>query len=574
MRSLTVRLLVMLSLALVPLGTYAVVQNDRVQSEAQRSRDTTLLSITFTSIAGELALIRGALGSADALGSTTLKNADNVEDCAADLKDFVDQSGLFRFAGLADTAGAMMCSSSEPQWTLADIGLLDALRAREGPVIMPQPDADNDRRAPLVIASPVTQDGDTAGYMVLVLASFALDFVRDYGREGDPTTTIIFTEEGRLVSAQPRETDLDTVLPAGRDLQSFADASRRVVRASNAAGEETTYAAIPLVDGRLFVLGVWAPADLPSRDMPTASSTLGFALMVWLVSLGVAYMGAHRLVIRHLRRLGRQMRQFSDGNRTALPKVLHSAPDEISELSRDLRHLTETLTRDEVQLETALGEKTLLLREIHHRVRNNLQLIASIISIQKRAAKNPEAQDALRGLHDRVLTLATVHQSLYKLDRMTELQANELLGDILNKMIAISILPGSNIEVGIEMQPVMLDPDQIVPLALLATEAMTNALKYVKAPENGPARIDIRLYETPTGEVGLEVVNTCAPVAAAPVDTPQDRGIGLHLIEAFSAQLEATAEKGMIDGPTGPAFRMALSFPIDRTGGTAAPTAG
>ena len=375
---------------------------------------------------------------------------------------------------------------------------------------MPGPDAAGEGRAPLVIATAVEKDDETAGYMIFVLASFALDFVREYGQDSDPTNTIIFTEDGRLISAQPRDTDPDAVLPTARDLGSFAYSSRQVMRAKNAGGDPRTYAIIPLLDGQLFVLGAWAPEDLPSSDQPPASSTLGFALMVWLVSLGVAYLGAHRLVIRHLRRLGRQMRQFSDGNRDDLPKVLHDAPDEISELSRDLRHLAETLSRDEVQLETALGEKTLLLREVHHRVRNNLQLIASIISIQMRQVDNSGARDLLRGLHDRVMTLATVHQSLYKLDRVTELRADTLLDDILRKMISISILPGSDIKVGIDLQPVTLDPDQIVPLALLATEAMTNALKYVETPAEGPARIDIRLSGTETGEVCLEVTNTCA----------------------------------------------------------------
>ncbi len=565
-KGLTVRLLLMLSVALVPLGTFAVLQNERARSEAQRSQDTSVQSMTFASIAGELALIRGALGSADALGSTALKNAGTPESCAADLVDFVEQSGLFRFAGLADPSGRMICSSSEPPWSFADTDMFDALQDGEGPVILPGPDAGDGRRTPLVIASPVTDDDETAGYMIFVLASFALDFVRDYGQGSDPTKTIIFTADGRLISAHPRDIDLEAVLPTARNLGSFDYDSRQVLRAQDSRGNPRTYAIIPLIEGQMFVLGIWAPDDLPSRDQPPASSTLGFALLVWLVSLGVAYLGAHRLVIRHLRRLGRQMRQFSDGNRDDLPKVLDGAPDEISELSRDLHHLAETLSRDEVRLETALGEKTLLLREVHHRVRNNLQLIASIISIQTRQVDNAATRDLLRGLHDRVMTLATVHQSLYKLDRVTELRADTLLDDILRKMTSISILPGSTIKVGTDLQPVTLDPDQIVPLALLATEAMTNALKYVAAPENGPARIDIRLYETRAGEVCLDVTNTCAVTDDDPEDSPKGGQIGRHLIHAFSSQLEAQAEQGRVETEAGPSFRVALRFRGRRTG--------
>ncbi|MFO7759741.1 MAG: histidine kinase dimerization/phosphoacceptor domain -containing protein [Roseovarius sp.] len=566
-KGLTVRLLLMLSLALVPLGTFAVMQNERARTEAQRSIDISVLSMTFASIAGELALIRGALGSADALGSTALKTADRPQDCAGDLKDFVDQAGLFRFAGFADPSGRMICSSSEPPWDFAGTDMFAAVQDGEGPVIMPEPGAGEASRAPLIIASPVEKDDETAGYVVFAMASFALDFVREYALDTNPTTTIIFDADGRLISAHPRDTDPETILPTARGLGSFAYSDRHVVRARDSGGAPRTYAIIPLLEGQLFVLGAWAPEDLPSSDAPPASSTLGFALLVWLVSLGVAYLGAHRLVIRHLRRLGRQMRQFSDGNRDNLPRMLHDAPDEISELSRDLRHLTETLSRDEVQLETALGEKTLLLREVHHRVRNNLQLIASIISIQMRQVDNSEARDLLRGLHDRVMTLATVHQSLYKLDRVTELRADTLLDDILRKMISISVLPESNIKVGTDLQPVTLDPDQSVPLALLATEAMTNALKYVEAPADGPARIDIRLTGTEAGEVCLEVTNTCAETPTPPKDVPKGGQIGLHLIRAFTSQLEAEAEEGPVETEAGPSFRVALRFSGRRTAG-------
>lgn len=565
-KGLTVRLLLMLSVALVPLGTFAVMQNDRARSEAQRSQDTMLLSTTFASVAGELSLIRGALGSAEALGGSALKNAGTAGECTENLEDFVDQSGLFRFAGLVDPSGEILCSSDEAPWSFAETGMFDALQDGDGPVILSEPKEGEGTGAAVAIAIPVTEDDETAGYMIVVLASFALDFVREYGQEQTPTNTVIFTEDGNRISTHPRDTEIATLLPEGRDLASFTYDSRQVVQAETAEGEARTYATMPLIDGQLFVLGVWSPDDLPSNDRPPASSTLGFALSVWLVSLGVAYLGAHRLVIRHLRRLGRQMRQFSDGNRDELPKVLESAPDEISELSRDLRHLAETLSSDEVKLETALGEKTLLLREVHHRVRNNLQLIASIISIQIRQVGTDEARDLLRGLHDRVMTLATVHQSLYKLDRVTELRADELLGDILRKMTSISVLPDSRVKVTTDLRPVTLDPDKIVPLALLATEAMTNALKYVAAPDDGPARIDICLQETEAREVCFSMTNSCGGAPDGSEDASTRRQIGLHLVQAFSDQLEATVDQGRVDTDAGASFRIVLHFPIDRPG--------
>lgn len=552
------RLLVMLTLALVPLGAIAVIQNNRAESEAQRSAETALLGLTFESVSGELALIQSAFGSADALGSMALDNLDTPEECDEALADFVTSAGLFLFAGFADPDGEMLCASDETDADLSQAVLFERVRERDEPVIERDPDWEITSRSSLVIASPVKDEADLAGFVIFALPLYAMDFVREFGQDREPTNSILFTRGGDVISTAPGDVEIAEALPEGRDIGSFAGRERQVLRSASVGGERLTYTVVPLIEERLYVLGIWSDDDLPTRDRPPASSTLGFAVLVWLVSLGVAYFAAHRLVIRHVRRLGTQMRSFAQGARSDPPDILERAPNEIRALSTTFRELAEVLARDEAQLEASVGEKTVLLREIHHRVKNNLQLIASIISIQARKVESKEARALLHGLHERVMTLATIHQSLYQSERLSALRADELLDSIVGKLVSIGVLPGSDIAVETEFTPVALDPDQVVPLSLLATEALTNALKYVERPEGGAARIDVRLSETGEGDIMLEIVNTCA--TPAQTYAGGDGRLGHHLIRAFSAQLNTEAEQGPIETETGPAFRVALRF--------------
>ncbi len=551
------RLLIMLTLALVPLGAIAVIQNNRAESEAQRSAETALLGLTFESVSGELALIQSAFGSADALGSVALDKRDDPGQCDEALADFVETAGLFIFAGFTDPEGAMLCASEQTDADLSDAALFERVRERDEPVIERDPDWEITDRSALVIASPVKEDDGLAGFVIFALPLYAMDFVREFGQEREPTYSILFTPGGDVIGAAPGDEDITDELPDGRDLGSFADGARSVLRLNSAGGDGRTYTVVPLIEERLYALGIWSDEDLPSRDRPPASSTLGFAVLVWLVSLGVAYLAAHRLVIRHVRRLGAQMRRFAHGAHRDPPEIFERAPDEIRELSATFREVAEVLAHDEAQLEASVSEKTVLLRELHHRVKNNLQLIASIISIQMRQVRSAEARALLHGLHERVMTLATIHERLYQSDRLSALRADELLEGIVGKLVSMSVLPDSDIAVETRFDPVTLDPDQVVPLSLLATEALINALKYVARPEGGAARIDVRLTAQ-EGDVVLEIVNSC--VTAAQPDADGDGRLGHHLIRAFSAQLDTEAEQGPVETPDGPAFRVALRF--------------
>jgi two-component sensor histidine kinase len=553
------RLAVMLTVALLPLGVVAVVQNYRVFVEAQRSADTALLGLTSESVAGERALIQSALGSAETLGPVALDRLGDTAQCRAVFEEFVRRSGLFRFAGLVEPDGMMRCASDGEVQDFSQSRSYLELRADPQPVIVSNPEGEITGQPSLVIAQPVWNDERFEGLVLVAMPQYVLNLVREFGQDHVPTGTVVFSGDGRVIGTNPGNLDLASLVPQGRSLSELARGGKNVLRGTSEAGERATFTVVPLISDRLFVLGVWRDEDLPTPSTMGQPITLSFPFMMWIASLGVAYFAVHWMVIRHIRRLGRQMRRFALGERGDGVLEIANAPSEIRELSATFARLTRILAREEADLAASLREKTFLLREIHHRVKNNLQLIASIISIQSRAVRVPEARQVLSNLQDRVMALATIHRSLYQSDRLSEVRADQLLGEIVNQLISIGAPSDSSVEISTQIDDIALAPDTVVPLSLLATEAVTNALKYVGRLPDGTARVTVRFSRIDENMVEFEVANTCgAPVSdQAPME---GTNLGTQLIRAFSEQLEAETEYGMTSGQEGDFYRLVLRF--------------
>ncbi|WP_051150468.1 sensor histidine kinase [Rubellimicrobium thermophilum] len=265
------------------------------------------------------------------------------------------------------------------------------------------------------------------------------------------------------------------------------------------------------------------------------------AALMWAGSLVVAWWAAERLVTRHMRTLVRAIGEFASGHRSVAPLEMEGAPREIVEVARAFRRMTDTILHDEAELENTLHQKEVLLREVHHRVKNNLQLIASIMNMQMRRARSPETRILMQGLQERVMSLATVHKELYQTSGQTDVRADELLGDITRQILAMAAGPGRSFRVETEFAPVHLVPEQAVPLALLHTEAMTNAIKHAAPDAGGTPWLRLVFREGGgSGEAELEIANSAAAGTEETAPDAEVPGLGRQLIAAFAAQLGGT----------------------------------
>lgn len=184
----------------------------------------------------------------------------------------------------------------------------------------------------------------------------------------------------------------------------------------------------------------------------------------------------------------------------------------------------------------ALREKEILLKEIHHRVKNNLQIVSSLLNLQARKIKDQKASEVLREGRARVQSMSLIHQSLYRRDNLTGVNISDYLERLCQSVLETYQTGDSTIHWQTDVEPIMLDVDSVVPLGLIVNELLTNTLKYA-FPDGRDGRIWIHAREKTDG---LELIVRDDGIGMQQLDQ-QDRSqsFGYQLIEAFQRKLKA-----------------------------------
>ncbi|KAB8314862.1 PAS domain S-box protein [Tolypothrix campylonemoides VB511288] len=196
--------------------------------------------------------------------------------------------------------------------------------------------------------------------------------------------------------------------------------------------------------------------------------------------------------------------------------------------------------RAEDELLASLQEKEVLLAEIHHRVKNNLYVICSLLELQMDRLSDPQAKAALEDSCNRVSSMALVHENLYRANDFSGIDfanyVQQLTGDLLTNYESLA----SNVMLNFENNPVFLSLDQAIPCGLLLNELMTNALKH-GFPEGSFGHIYIVLTCLADGWIELKVGND-GDRLPADFDFEQNASMGLRLVMMFVEQLTGSLE--------------------------------
>ncbi|MBK8499026.1 MAG: tetratricopeptide repeat protein [Flavobacteriales bacterium] len=187
-------------------------------------------------------------------------------------------------------------------------------------------------------------------------------------------------------------------------------------------------------------------------------------------------------------------------------------------------------------VEQALGEKELLLREIHHRVKNNLQTVSSLLSLQSRSITDEKAREAVQDGRLRVKSMALIHQDLYREGDLTGVQMRDYVEKLTTSLIA-SYDMTDRVQFVSEVMELSLDVDTAVPLGLILNELITNALKYAWPDErNGELRIMLREAD---GSLQVEVRDDGVGYDADATRSVESTGFGLGMVKSFATKLRA-----------------------------------
>ncbi len=169
-----------------------------------------------------------------------------------------------------------------------------------------------------------------------------------------------------------------------------------------------------------------------------------------------------------------------DGTRFFASGVLTQVCDDEGHLrgfAKVMRDVTARMEQEE-QLRRSLSEKDTLVREIHHRVKNNLQVIVSLLSMQSRHTKDARVLSAFSDAESRLRAIAQIHERLYASDDLTEVEFTEYLTGLANELVQLHTTGSSQIQLELDIADMVLHIERAIPLGLIANELILNALKH------------------------------------------------------------------------------------------------
>jgi len=204
------------------------------------------------------------------------------------------------------------------------------------------------------------------------------------------------------------------------------------------------------------------------------------------------------------------------------------------------------LQADEL-IRITLKEKETLLKEIHHRVKNNMQVISSLISLQAQQATEPETVEMLKESQSRIRSMALIHEKLYRSDSLAEISFRDYVDSMVDELLGMfNVAPGA-ITITTDVENVLFGVDTAIPCALIINELVSNSLKHA-FPDGAPGEVTIALHQI-NGTCELTVADN--GVGPPPnFDFRATDSLGMQLVTALINQLDGTITLDRTKGTT------------------------
>ena len=394
--------------------------------------------------------------------------------------------------------------------------------------------------------------------------------VRLVGADG----RVFVTMDGHEGSMDMGSMDTGSVETESEDMGSMGGGSVDMNRGEAAAralathepvlllGDEHLSVASPVIVAGGLVGVAQLDFDLSSLDEPVEELALarvweGFVLLA--IAAVVSYALAQYLA-RPIRQLVGAARRVAAGDLSDVsPRERRS--DEIGELTVAFADMTRSLraARETASESTAeLSEKEALLKEVHHRVKNNLQIISSLLSLQASASSDPEAVTALKESEARVRSMALVHEKLYQSHDLSNIDLGDYLADVAGNIVRSFDRTGDTITLEVDAAPLIIDADKAVSCGLIANELISNAVKHA-FPGGRRGTIGIELSESADGEATF-IVHDDGVGMPADTDWAHTDSLGLQLVPQLARGLGGTCAFSVNGGTS-----CTIKFPTGRS---------
>ena len=573
--SLKARFALLLGLALVPPLIYSVYQAVDAFLAKEQSQAATVASVLTVISSYETDFFVGTRKMLTSIASLPAVVGADLSSCGELLGQQVAQGSDYGSISVLNADARVVCSSSPALIgvSVASRNWFQQLRAGRGFVVSAVLTLRDKGGQAIVAAVPRHGGADnavTGAVAVTIRVSAFATAVRNLDLGPHSVAYVVDSDGTLVVDQQGAKLPYYLGAPMPSHVAALIVGGDREVRAPGRDRIERTYVAKEIADGALFVV-VGLPFSSPWSSLDESllvgifAPTVMMALAVLLIWFASDY-----LVIRHVRALSGAARAYSRGHLDARPAVA-GASAELRELADIFGLMAQRIDSRERERGT-IEQKEMLLREIHHRVKNNLQIVTSLLNLRARSIQSPAARLAMMEAQTRIKALALVHRNLYEQEDVRSVELHAFLGELSELLAGIADPEVTGrIEVRTRIDPTRVSTDQAIPIALLITEALSNAFKHA-FPDGMSGSIEVSLVNDgdharlTISDDGIGFVETPADEMDADADAEGEDelesrrgGIGLVLVDLLAKQ---TGGKLRIEGYEG--VRITLDFPLER----------
>jgi len=519
---------------LLPAAFVSVVQGfDRVQRDVNDVRER-LIRTAQTTASDEETLLTSGSQVLKALANQPEVRA-GTPPCGASLanalKGLTYITNILRF----DAEGKPLCTARQPAanqdnargrvwWPEAE--------KRTDFFITPQAYSNVARTDILGGVLPLrTAAGHFDGVIALTLDVSWLDFLLHTRPIPEGAVVAVFDPAGMLIVANdiPRAEQIFENKPknpqANALMSAFVD------------GQSWSYVLVPLLNNPTSIGFAMRNRTLfASTYVHVATDLLLPVLMLGLASAAI-WIATDRQVTRWIVYLRRIATAYARGHYAIRPVALEEAPSEFRTLGETFSTMAAAVQDRDRRLREALAQKTLLIKETHHRVKNNLQIVMSLLSLQAGQLRDLKAQNALRQAQMRVNALALVHRILHEIEDLGAVDLKRLLEDLARQIHEGFGAERRDVKLQLDIAARHAPSDLAVPLTLFTVEAMTNAFKHGFPVGTRGGLIRLSLLPIEDGKLRLAIEDDGVGMQGE----SQSGGIGSRLIQAFANQIGGTA---------------------------------
>jgi len=348
------------------------------------------------------------------------------------------------------------------------------------------------------------------------------------------------------------------VASGDRPLPFTADVTARQnkpVEIRDSKGTLWVYTLHKLYSSDLFVVY----AEPRDTLMAAAVSQVRASILLPLISILLAslaiWVGTHRLALIWLRELRAVSGRFAQGDFTGDRRKFDRAPEEIAAFSADLHSMADAIDRRNTDLTQALEAKTLLTREVHHRVKNNLQIINSLLTLQSDRVREGPAKEVLGQTRARINALALIHRLLYEQDNgyeRGEVPIDNLMAELCAQLRGAS-RSMTHVQLSCQAENFPVPIEYAVPLTLFVVEAVTNAFRHA-FPEGMQGAVILRLNLD-----GENAILDISDNGQGYVVNDEAAQMGTELMRGFATQVDGALS---ISSSEGRGTQIVLKFPL------------